>query len=39
MTFEVQMRVTTTTNNVGWGTACNLGVTEVYTVARFWKVG
>lgn len=36
--FEVQMRVTTTTNNVGWGTACNLGVTEVYTIARFWKV-
>lgn len=37
-TFEVQMRVTTTAANVGWGTACNLGVTEVYTIARFWKV-
>jgi hypothetical protein len=36
--FEVQMRVTTTVATNGWGTAANLGVTEVYTVARFWKV-
>jgi hypothetical protein len=30
--------VTTTVATNGWGTAANLGVTEVYTVARFWKV-
>lgn len=37
-TFEVQMRVTTTTATNGWGFAANLGATEVYTIARFWKV-
>lgn len=37
--FEVQMRVNTTTATNGWGFPANLGVTEVYTVLRCWKVG
>lgn len=37
-TFEVQMRVGTTTATNGWGFPTNLGIGETYTVARFWKV-
>lgn len=37
--FEVQMRVNTTIATNGWGFPANLGVTEVYTVLRCWKVG
>ena len=36
--FEVQHRCETTRSTDGLGNACNFGVTEVYTVARFWKV-
>ena len=38
-TFEVQMRVGTTVATNGNGFPANLGVGEVYTIARFWKVG
>lgn len=36
--FEVQQQVASNQTN-GLGTASNFGETEVYTVARFWKVG
>lgn len=36
--FEVQQQVASNQAN-GLGTASNFGETEVYTVARFWKVG
>lgn len=37
--FEVQHRAQTTQATTGFGDAANFGVTEVYTVARFRKVG
>ena len=37
--FEVQHRCTTTKATDGFGNAANFGEVEVYTVARFWKVG
>lgn len=36
--FEVQHRCTTTKATDGFGNAANFGETEIYTVARFWKV-
>lgn len=36
--LEVQHRCETTRATDGQGNACNFGVTEIYTVARFWKV-
>lgn len=36
--FEVRHRCQTTKATDGFGNACNFGVVEVYTVARFWKV-
>lgn len=38
-TFEVQHRCTTTKSTDGFGNASNFSELEVYTVARFWKVG
>lgn len=37
--FEVQHRCGTTASTTGFGSAVNFGEVEVYTVARFWKVG
>lgn len=37
--FEVQHRCETTKATNGYGDANNFGELEVYTVARFWKVG
>jgi hypothetical protein len=37
--FEVRHQCQTTKATDGFGNACNFGVTEIYTVARFWKVG
>ncbi len=37
--FEVQHRCTTTRATDGFGFAANVGATEVYALARFWKVG
>lgn len=37
--FEVQMCVATTVATNGWGFPTNLGIGEMYTVARFRKVG
>lgn len=37
--FEVQHRCETTKATNGYGDANNFGEVEVYTVARFWKVG
>lgn len=37
--LEVQHRCQTTKTVDGFGNACNFGVVEVYTVARFWRVG
>lgn len=37
--FEVQHRCQTTLATTGFGDAAGFGVTEIYTVARFWKVG
>lgn len=37
--FEVQHQCQTTKATDGFGNSANFGVTEVYTVARFWKVG
>lgn len=36
--FEVRHQCQTTKATDGFGNACNFGVAEVYTVARFWKV-
>lgn len=36
--FEVRHQCQTTKATDGYGNACNFGVVEVYTVARFWKV-
>lgn len=37
--FEVRHRCSTTKATDGYGIASNFGVNEVYTIARFWKVG
>lgn len=37
--FEVQHRSSATGTTTGFGSANNFGEVEVYTVARFWKVG
>ena len=37
--LEVRHRCGTTKATAGFGRAANFGVTEVYAVARFWKVG
>ena len=36
--LEVQHYCATTQTTVGFGVACNFGVSEIYTVAEFWKV-
>ena len=36
--FEIRHRCTTTKATDGMGIAANFGETEIYTVARFWKV-
>ena len=37
--FEVQHQCGTTRATDGLGNAANFGVTEIYTIARFWKTG
>jgi hypothetical protein len=37
--FEVRHQCQTTKATDGFGNSANFGVTEIYTVARFWKVG
>lgn len=38
-TFEIQHQCSATRATDGFGLAANFGETEIYTVARFWKVG